>query len=266
MKILFLAIFVVVSEAALDKCRVTGKTFFTCVDAKDEDLPTSPQFNIQWLTFKRSTVKHVKSSLLKNFPQLTDFHAESTGIQKIDDDAFKIPKLIDWIDLSNNQIKSIHVDLLKGTKTSHFNISGNSGLAIPKNKPFLEADDLAWLDLQSCDISELYSETFSKLPKMRDLSLAYNKLKALPDDIFVKNVRLLSINISGNNFKFLNPIIFQNKRVLAATMGDNPWECDCKLSPLLSWSKRNVMKGNDVSCAKPVVKPWNLITNPEPCK
>lgn len=255
--VVFLSAFTIAATVETEKCKVISSRM-VCRDVGEDDLPKTAYPDITWLSIFKSKVPKIKASMLKNLPKITDFHAEGVEIEKIEDNAFKGLKNLNWIDVSTNKIKTISPNLVEGLSIDHFNISHNQGLVIPERKPFLISEKLRWLDMQDCEITTVYSETFRSLPGLRDLSLARNKLKTLPDDIFQHNRGILSLDITGNKIKVLSDQVFLNLRTIVARFEDNPWVCDCNLAPLLSWSKRNVIKG-EVKCEQPAGKKWKEI-------
>lgn len=254
---------------ALNKCNVVKNTMLTCLQATGEDLPKTPQPIVEWILFTKSSVPVVKKDYLKNFPKLTDFHAENAGVERIENDAFKNMAEINWVDVSFNKITTIHPDLFQNCpKMYHFNVSGNTGLVIPEKGPFLNAPQLQWLDLQQSNIEKISPDTFKNLAGLKYLNLAKNNIKVLPNDVFKSQTKLNSLDLSGNKLKTAPISVFQHMKPLVLHLAGNPWECDCNLWPFMEWTKRNLVK-DQVTCVKPSDKKWkevSLTCTPNPVR
>lgn len=243
----------------INKCNVVQKTMLTCLQATGEDLPKISQPIIEWILFSKSNVPIVKKQYLKNFPGLTDFHAEKSGIETVEDDAFQNMASLNWVDISFNKIKRISPNLFQNCPNMyHFNVSGNTELVIPDNEPFLNAPQLKWLDLQQSNIERLSSFTFKNLPGLKYLSLAKNNIKILPDDVFKSLSNLNSLDLSGNKIRTVSVTVFAHMKPLVLHLAGNPWDCDCNLNPVIQWSKRNLVK-DDAACVKPDTKKWKEV-------
>lgn len=246
---------------ALNKCNVVQKTMLTCLGGTGEDLPKTSQPIVEWILFSKSSVVPViKKAYLKNFPKLTDFHAENSAIEKIEDDAFRNMAELNWVDVAFNKLTTIHPDLFKDSPNMyHFNVSGNTQLVIPEKGPFLNAPQLQWLDLQQSNIEKLSPDTFKNLANLKYLNLARNNIKVLPNDVFKSLTKLNSLDLSGNKLKSAPISVFQHMKPLVLFLADNPWECDCNLWPVIQWSRRNLVKDN-AACVKPDNKIWKEVS------
>ncbi|KAL0278128.1 UNVERIFIED_CONTAM: hypothetical protein PYX00_000037 [Menopon gallinae] len=232
----------------------------TCLEATVEDLPRQKQDQINWLLFVRSNVPIIKRETMKLYPALTDLHATNAGVEKVEADAFRDLKELNWVDLSYNKLSALDAELFKEARTFYYlNVSGNPDLVIPKDGPFIDSPKLNWLDISLCGIKELYPNTFGKLRGLKVLSLAGNKLETLPRGVFQPLQNLYSLDLSNNLFRTVNPVVFKDMKHLSLYLGKNPWECDCSLYPLMEWVKTRRMK-DEVRCAKPEDKLWKDVT------
>ena len=80
--------------------------------------------------------------------------------------------------------------------------------------------NLTELDLSKNDLHELPARLTTDLPKLRKLSLLYNKI---PNDsvFFTRNKHLISVNLQGNRLTDIPTSVKRNKRLQSLWMGNN---------------------------------------------
>lgn len=253
-------VLIICSANGLKKCRVTIDTTLTCKNASPEDFPNVRNDKITWVLLKDSNVPILKKEMLRHYPSLTDVHAENNGLEKIEEDAFEESKVLDWVDVSNNKLTAISSNIFANCPLiQYFNVSGNPNLKLPKNKPFVKARSLEWLDLKQTNLKTVYPETFAEVPKLKVLSLADNALTTLPPKVFDNLNNLYSLDLSNNQFSFLPATLFQPLTHASLYLSGNPWECDCKLVPFVKWVKKQSLR-DAVECSEPKNKKWTELT------
>ncbi|CAL1533577.1 unnamed protein product [Lymnaea stagnalis] len=134
----------------------------------------------------------------------------------IDGKAFKGMSGAESLDLSSNQLDTVHEDLLqyhislRSLNVSHNQINNVSWLLLFRNLENLEVLDLAYNN-----ISQLHEQMLLPLVKLRDISLKHNHLKTIMPKIFRDLPKIRQIDLSYN-----------------------PLDCTCDMLAFRDWLKR----------------------------
>lgn len=252
-----------------EKCRIVDKFTLRCHRCTEKDvrkyLTKHPQ--VESIFFHESTVRRISHDLLEHLTNLTEFSARGVGIEHVDENAFSGLLYINWIDLSKNKIQNISSQLVTGPLIEQVDVSGNPGLYIPRDAPFLTAGNLEWLKIEACEVTEVYEESFAGMVSLERLSLAQNQLKNLPKNVFKYNSFLSYLDLAGNRIKTLRDTVFFPQRSMdwIIHFENNPWVCDCKLTRLLVWARKMGIEGN-TTCEKPKGTLWKDIDDPARCQ
>ena len=95
---------------------------------------------------------------------------------------------------------------------------------------------------------------FASYPYLVILYLHHNKLKILPERMFIalQSIRMMSLHqnmLQKVNLDMLNNATLELQRI---TLFDNPWKCDCTFGlPFKEWIENNLNKvenKNDIKC------------------
>lgn len=99
--------------------------------------------------------------------------------------------------------------------------------------------NLRELNLESANISIIHDDSFVNAPGLESLFLSYNKIKTLPDAIFVTLIQLKHLNLSHNHFEYFPERAFANNNLLETLrLGNNPIKTlPTKLFDGLLWLK-----------------------------
>lgn len=261
------------NSTRIDKCPVRPSiSVLQCTGATGDDLPQQPLPQIELLRLINSSVPKIKKEYIKNFPELKNFQAGSSGIETIEDNTFRNMTYLERINISNNKLRRINPDLLQDCPAIfEFDASGNTQLEIPIDKSFLNTPVLTALILSRCKIEKVSSFTFKNLTGLEHLSLAENNIETLPDDVFESLTKLYSIDLSGNKMKTISRQVFRYMPIKGTVLrfarlttlsfprlSNNPWECDCALYPMIQWFKEG-NQNEELACVKPDTKKWKEI-------
>lgn len=129
----------------------------------------------------------------------------------------------------------------------------------------LETLDLSFNKLHVMENSNAFSSLLSIFPELRHINLSHNKLKFIPEQMFIKNTEMITLDVSNNaltsitfdvhQFKGIKEIILRNNRIIYLQrtefmklnplihrrfptdidMSQNPFHCTCKSSKFLRW-------------------------------
>jgi hypothetical protein len=130
--------------------------------------------------------------------------------------------------LSNNFLISMHPYLFARSHLLEKLILRHNDLStLQPNTSILYSSSLAELDLQSCELKSLSSETFLLLPNLQALDIRGNKLAVLNPDTLSSNRQLKYVKIDKNE-----------------------WKCGDKFEALLCWmhSKLVGSHNNTIGC------------------
>jgi hypothetical protein len=137
-----------------------------------------------------SNVSFVISQLFRQFPNIYRFRAFSSGLLRIQSNAFELVDSLELIIINSNPLHTIH------------------------SNAFVGARSLRTLDLNGNQIANIFDDSFSGLSSLRELMMENNRIKRLSRHIFkpLKNVE--SIFLSGNRITTVEDELFQGLRDL----------------------------------------------------
>ncbi|RZF48530.1 hypothetical protein LSTR_LSTR015430 [Laodelphax striatellus] len=119
--------------------------------------------------------------------------------------------LLRTLDLSSNKIKLVEEDALgRSELLRHLLLAENQLESVPHSLP----PYLLVLDLDHNFISNITSEDFSGLYKLRTLRVAWNKITVVSDEAFSHLSSLKNLDLSGNPLKLLSSSTFSGPRWL----------------------------------------------------
>nr|CAD7410143.1 unnamed protein product [Timema cristinae] len=116
-------------------------------------------------------------SLRRNLEQLEYLKLDKDSILKITKPAFRNLELVSAIDISNNNLTSIHPDtFLSNINLEYLRLSRNLGLDIGQHTNFINSFSIRHLNLRHCNIRTVSTDTFSGLTKLSLVDLTCNPL------------------------------------------------------------------------------------------
>ncbi|XP_048481540.1 uncharacterized protein LOC119694317 [Plutella xylostella] len=132
------------------------------------------------------------------------------------------------IDLSKNDLKTIHPDTFKETSKIRWIFLNDNRIeklddGLFNNLPFLQK-----VYLHNNHIMQIGVKTFMNVPKLNHLRLDGNKLEHLKTDTLGALTSLSTLDVH-----------------------DNPWRCDCFLQPFRNWVISKRLATVPISCAEP---------------
>lgn len=151
------------------------------------------------------------------------------------------------LDLSKNDLKSLHPDLFKET---------------PK---------IRWILLNDNKIEKLDDGLFSNLAYLQKVDLSNNRIVHIGMKTFVNIPKLNFLRLDSNKLEYLKGDTLEGISSLSnLDVQDNPWRCDCYLQPFRNWVISKKLYTSNVYCADPPKvhgKTWKeLDTNDFACR
>ncbi|NXQ40190.1 CA210 protein, partial [Catharus fuscescens] len=151
-----------------------------------------------------------------------------------------LPKNITGLDLSfNSLVMPHHSTLLKHFPSLHsLNLSSNAKLTLSP-AVFSNLAALRLLDLSSCGITYIHTDTFKGLGNLHTLLLRNNSLQELDVPFLLPLRALFHLDLRHNALVSVDTWSLQlMESVPRVRLEGNPWVCNCSVHPLQQWLQR----------------------------
>ncbi|NXI01619.1 LRC19 protein, partial [Pachycephala philippinensis] len=151
-----------------------------------------------------------------------------------------LPRNITSLDLSfNSLVMPHHRTLLKHFPSLHsLNLSSNAKLTLSP-AVFSNLGALRLLDLSSCGITYIHTDTFKGLGNLHTLLLRNNSLQELDVPFLLPLKALFYLDLQHNALVCVDTWSLQlMETVPQVRLEGNPWVCDCSVHPLQQWLQR----------------------------
>ncbi|XP_060530710.1 probable oxidoreductase PXDNL [Cylas formicarius] len=193
-------------------------------------VPTNLDEGMQVLDLSGNSLSSLPTAVFQSagLIHLQRIYLSHSGIYEIDKDAFKDLIILVEVDLSNNEISSLH------PRTFY----GNERLRV--------------LYLNGNPLGKLVRAQFPPLPYLRTLELESCRLQVVDQDAFVNVVELETLNLRYNLLTNLSETSFMNFAHLKTLLLEgNPWRCDCELRVFRDWFLASKLTSASLTCAEP---------------
>lgn len=160
------------------------------------------QKNLKRMSCNGCGFVNIHSQHFAGFDSLEVLNLRANKINQMDADAFKGNRFLRVLDLSENQLKRITLSTFSASKSFHELYISSNPIDLPKNKPLLKCESLKRLTIDSCNLTDIYTQTFTEIPNIIELKLSYNRIESFPVDALKLNKNLKSLFIEGNRLKF----------------------------------------------------------------
>ncbi|XP_011208883.2 uncharacterized protein LOC105230016 [Bactrocera dorsalis] len=213
--------------------------------------------DLQQLDLSFNNIKHIHHGMFDRMTGLTNLNLKGNGITKIQADSFLALKRLRHIDLSINDLDQVSSMIFyKNSELDVIRLNDNPRLSQLPTDGFLSYNGLFtvyFLDISNCAIGALGHKTFSTMPHLATLKLAWNNINNLERDTFTSLNKLTELDLSNNLIARLDELLFMNNNELTKlNLAGNPIRklsvrlfmplaklqeldvSDCELSSLLS--------------------------------
>ncbi|KAG5321043.1 SLIT3 protein, partial [Pseudoatta argentina] len=226
------------------KCKwVSGKKTAECIKQDLTQVPgdLSPEIQSLDLTGNRIT-RLVRNAFSRvNLVNLHKLSLRDCGIELINKDAFSDLKIIIEIDLSGNNIHSLHPSV------------------------FYETQKLRVLLLDQNKLKVLDNGLFFNLTFLQKVALSDNRLERIEEQAFRNLPNLHSLALDGNNFSTLQLQSFESLPKLGSLeLQNNPWNCNCHLKKFRDWAIQRKLYTQPTTCQQPlhmIGKMWDEVSS-----
>lgn len=179
--------------------------------------------NLKSLSFKGCGFTAIGSKNFVGFEKVEELYLCRNSITLIDADAFKKNGYLKVLDLSENKIKI--VPPLTFSPLMQFEkliLSSNPIQLNLNNKYFIKTNSLKYLIMESCNITDIYDQTFSEIKNIQSINLNDNHIKSVAVKAFIFNSNLLSLLMENNHLKlFPVNILDTSKKLKELCVGEN---------------------------------------------
>lgn len=204
--------------------------------------------DLQQLDLAYNSIESIHHGMFDKMTGLTNLNLKGNGIKKIQPDSFLTLKNLRHIDLSLNDLNQISSLLFfKNSELDVIRLNDNPRLSQLPTDGFRSYNGYFtayFLDISSCAISSLGYKTFSTMPHLATLKLAWNNINNLEPKTFATLTKLNDLDLSNNLIHKLDDLLFINNNDLTKlNLAGNPLN---KLSVRL-FSQMKKLRELDVS-------------------
>ncbi|TGZ31990.1 uncharacterized protein Kek5 [Temnothorax longispinosus] len=227
------------------KCKwVSGKKTAECIKQNLTEVPgdLSPEIQNLDLTGNRITRLIHNAFSRVNLVNLHKLALRECGIESIHVEAFNSLKIIIEIDLSGNNIRTLH----PGT--------------------FYETQRLRVLLLDQNKLRTLENSLFFNLTFLQRVMLSENRLNQIEENTFRNVPGLKTLALDGNNFSTLHLQSFESLKLTSLELRNNPWNCNCNLKRFRDWAIERTLYTKPTTCQQPphmAGKMWDEVSSDE---
>lgn len=182
---------------------------------------------LQRLDLSFNQIHTIHHGMFDRMIGLTNLNLNGNDLGSIQIDSFISLKNLRYIDLSINKLEQVSSMLFyKNSKLEVMHLGDNPRLSQLPTDGFISHNGyfkIYYLDISNCAIGALGHKTFSTMPHLTTLKLAWNNINNLDRDTFASLTRLIDLDLSNNLIKKLDYKIFKNNNDLTKlSLAGNP--------------------------------------------
>ena len=199
-------------ETCPTNCRC-GNVYLACTNLGLQTIPTtiSAKYMLSF-DFSHNKLNNLMDFAFLDYGDLEYLILSENEIELVDSRAFHGLTCLKKIDLSYNNLNYIAPSIFSDNPVLEIvSFRGNPLAYFPDSPPILASLSIIYLDLSSCTLTSVNSDTFSQLPNLRILNLNSNRLREFSLDILNTLTDLSNVDL-----------------------GNNMWKCDCKIVEVLN--------------------------------
>ncbi|XP_073845667.1 leucine-rich repeat domain-containing glycoprotein 150 [Musca autumnalis] len=183
--------------------------------------------DLQQLDLSFNQIHTVHHGMFDKMSSLTNLNLKGNGLTKIQPDSFLTLKNLRHIDLSINELEQVSSMMFyKNSELDVIRLNDNPRLSQLPTDGFRSYNGyftVYYFDISNCAISSLGHRTFSTMPHLATLKLAWNNINNLDRDTFANLKKLVDLDLSNNLIAKLDELIFMNNNDMAKlNLAGNP--------------------------------------------
>lgn len=172
---------------------------------------------LQQLDLSYNKLVNIDDIMFVSTKGITNLNLKGNGIRKIHHAAFAQLKDLKHIDLSFNDLEQVSsLMFMANADLNTIRMNDNNRLSkLPldgfasERKQFIH---VYLFDVSNCDLNELGEKTFSTMPEIVTLNLAWNNIESVSKGLFVYLPQLVKLDLSNNMITELNDQLFLHNR------------------------------------------------------
>ncbi|XP_075169491.1 leucine-rich repeat domain-containing glycoprotein 150 [Haematobia irritans] len=183
--------------------------------------------DLQQLDLSFNQIHIVHHGMFDKMTSLTNLNLKGNGLTKVQADSFLTLKNLRHIDLSINELDQISSMMFyKNSELDVIRLNDNPRLSQLPTDGFRSYNGyftVYYLDVSNCAISSLGHKTFSTMPHLATLKLAWNNINNLDKDTFSNLKKLNDLDLSNNLIAKLDELLFMNNNdLIKLNLAGNP--------------------------------------------
>ncbi|XP_037943813.1 protein PFC0760c [Teleopsis dalmanni] len=183
--------------------------------------------DLQQLDLSFNLIHAIHHGMFDKMTGLTNLNLKGNGVTKIQPDSFLTLKNLRHIDLSINELEQVSSMLFyKNSELDVIRMNDNPRLSQLPTDGFQSYNGyftVYFLDISNCAIGSLGHKTFSTMPHLATLKLAWNNINNLERDTFSSLNKLIELDLSNNLIAKLDELLFMdNNDLTKLNLAGNP--------------------------------------------
>uniref|UniRef100_A0A1A9X3D8 Uncharacterized protein n=1 Tax=Glossina brevipalpis TaxID=37001 RepID=A0A1A9X3D8_9MUSC len=183
--------------------------------------------DLQQLDLSFNQIHQVHHGMFDKMTGLTNLNLKGNGLTKIQTESFMYLKNLRHIDLSINELNKISSMIFyKNSGLDVIRLNDNPRLSELPTDGFRSYNGyftVYYFDISNCAIGALGHKTFSTMPHLTTLKLAWNNINNLDRDTFASLNKLIDLDLSNNLISKLDDLIFmKNNDLTKLNLAGNP--------------------------------------------
>lgn len=229
---------------------------------------------LAYLYLSNNEIASIKPGAFEDLTELTYLYLDGNHITELAKGLFSPMINLFILQLNNNRLRELRPGTFTGAKDLRWLHMANNTLTTLLPGSLDDVENLAILHLEGNRMSTYPIMAMSKLRVVEELTLGRNPMRTIPDIAFQSFGRYMerlhldnmglerfsdgaftgvtaikSLHLDNNRLKTL-PKSLEYGTLTNLTLVNNPWTCNCQLSPLRRWMDSSRIRP-DALCASP---------------
>lgn len=175
-----------------------------------EIIVTENNKSMDAVSFRLSELYQVPSDLFQKFTEMKHLDLELTQLQELFSENFRNANNLLYFMARFNSLTQLRKETFVHCKSLKFIILQYNNISIIHPNAFEGLTKLEGLFMDYNPIITITASILKPLTSLENFSAAYCKLNSIPNDMFITNERMASLNLGNNELDFFNDQQFDN--------------------------------------------------------